>query len=155
MNCFKVKTWREFDLTILKVKQIHYKRIEVFIIKFNPKSIITSCCSNFRSIGSNDMRMISSSDFERGRHNTFQISQGHLQSSKNVVSVFLYILEVFHLNLIVRILFSIGRISLNLNSLIFDRLDLIFDQSNFIEFEFPFLQLECSCILTCSTLSIV
>ena len=27
---FKVKTWGEFDLTILKVNQIHYKRIEVF-----------------------------------------------------------------------------------------------------------------------------
>ena len=42
MNNFKVKTWREFDLTILKIKQIHYKRIEVFTIKFNPKSIATS-----------------------------------------------------------------------------------------------------------------
>ena len=27
---FKVKTWGEFDLTILKVNQIHYKRIKVF-----------------------------------------------------------------------------------------------------------------------------
>ena len=27
---FKVKTWGGFDLTILKVNQIHYKRIEVF-----------------------------------------------------------------------------------------------------------------------------
>ena len=27
---FKVKTWGEFDLVILKVNQIHYKRIEVF-----------------------------------------------------------------------------------------------------------------------------
>ena len=27
---FQGKTWREFDLTILKVNQIHYKRIEVF-----------------------------------------------------------------------------------------------------------------------------
>ena len=42
MNCFKVKTWRGFDLTIFKVKQIHYKRIKVFIIKFNSKSIATS-----------------------------------------------------------------------------------------------------------------
>ena len=41
MNNFKVKTWRGFDLTILKIKQIHYKRIEVFTIKFNPKSIAT------------------------------------------------------------------------------------------------------------------
>ena len=29
-NCLKVKTWEWFDLTILKIKQIHYKRIEVF-----------------------------------------------------------------------------------------------------------------------------
>ena len=27
---FKVKTWGGFDLAILKVNQIHYKRIEVF-----------------------------------------------------------------------------------------------------------------------------
>ena len=27
---FQGKTWRGFDLTILKVNQIHYKRIEVF-----------------------------------------------------------------------------------------------------------------------------
>ena len=27
---FKVKTWGGFDLSILKVNQIHYKRIEVF-----------------------------------------------------------------------------------------------------------------------------
>ena len=40
-NHFKIKTWREFELAILKVKQIHYKRIEVFTIKFNPKSIAT------------------------------------------------------------------------------------------------------------------
>ena len=42
MNCFKVKTWGGFDLTNLKVKQIYYKRIEVFTIRFNPKSIATS-----------------------------------------------------------------------------------------------------------------
>ena len=42
-NYFKVKTWRWFNLTILKVKQIHYKRIEVFTIRFNPKSIAISC----------------------------------------------------------------------------------------------------------------
>ena len=42
MNHFKVKTWGGFDLTILKVKQIHYKKIEVFTIRFNPKSIATS-----------------------------------------------------------------------------------------------------------------
>ena len=42
MNRFKVKNWEGFDLAILKVKQIHYKRIEVFTIKFNPKSIATS-----------------------------------------------------------------------------------------------------------------
>ena len=29
-NHFKVKTLGGFDLTILKIKQIHYKRIEVF-----------------------------------------------------------------------------------------------------------------------------
>ena len=29
-NRFKVKTWGGFNLTILKVNQIHYKRIEVF-----------------------------------------------------------------------------------------------------------------------------
>ena len=40
MNRFKVKIER-IDLVIFKVKQIHYKRIEVFIIKFNPKSIAT------------------------------------------------------------------------------------------------------------------
>ena len=45
-NCFKVKIWRGFDLTILKVKQIHYKRIEIFTIKLNPKSIATFS-SNF------------------------------------------------------------------------------------------------------------
>ena len=39
---FKVKTWRWFNLAILKVKQIHYKRIKVFTIRFNPKSITTS-----------------------------------------------------------------------------------------------------------------
>ena len=43
MNRFKVKTWGEFDLAILKVKQIRYKRIEVFTIRFNPKSIAISC----------------------------------------------------------------------------------------------------------------
>ena len=42
MNRFKVKTWRGFNLAILKVNQIHYKRIEVFTIIFNPKSIATS-----------------------------------------------------------------------------------------------------------------
>ena len=41
-NRFKVKTWRGFNLAILKVKQIHYKRIEVFTIRFNSKSIATS-----------------------------------------------------------------------------------------------------------------
>ena len=39
---FKVKTWGGFNLAILKVKQIHYKRIKVFTIRFNPKSITTS-----------------------------------------------------------------------------------------------------------------
>ena len=29
-NHFKVKTWGKFDLTILMINQIHYKRIEVF-----------------------------------------------------------------------------------------------------------------------------
>ena len=42
-NCFKVKTWGGFDLVILEVKWIHYKRIEIFTIRFNPKSIATSC----------------------------------------------------------------------------------------------------------------
>ena len=42
MNRLKVKTQEGFDLAILKVKQIHYKRIEVFTIKFNPKSIAIS-----------------------------------------------------------------------------------------------------------------
>ena len=42
MNRFKVKSWRGFNLSILKVKQIHYKKIEVFTIRFNPKSITTS-----------------------------------------------------------------------------------------------------------------
>ena len=41
-NYFKVKTWGGFDLSILKVKQIPYKRIEVFTIRFNHKSITTS-----------------------------------------------------------------------------------------------------------------
>ena len=41
-NRFKVKTWRGFGIAILKVKQIHYKRIEVLTIKFNPISIATS-----------------------------------------------------------------------------------------------------------------
>ena len=41
-NRFKVKTWGGFDLAILKVMQIHYKRIKVFTIKFNPKSIAIS-----------------------------------------------------------------------------------------------------------------
>ena len=44
-NHFKVKNWRRFNLTILKVKQIYYKRIEIFTIRFNPKSIATSCCN--------------------------------------------------------------------------------------------------------------
>ena len=54
MDRFKVKTCGGFNLAILKVKQIHYKRIEVFIIRFNPKSIATSSsnlliqlCANF------------------------------------------------------------------------------------------------------------
>ena len=42
-NYLKVKTWEGFDLTILKVKQIHDKKIEVLTIKFNPKSIANSC----------------------------------------------------------------------------------------------------------------
>ena len=42
MNHLKVKTWKGFDLTILKKKQIHYRRIKVFTIRFNPKSITTS-----------------------------------------------------------------------------------------------------------------
>ena len=29
-NRFKVKTWRGFDIVILKINQIYYKRIEVF-----------------------------------------------------------------------------------------------------------------------------
>ena len=37
-----VKTWGGFDLAIFKVKQIHYKRIEAFTIRFDPKSIATS-----------------------------------------------------------------------------------------------------------------
>ena len=41
-NHFKVKTRGWFVLTILKIKQIHYKRIKVFTINFNPKSIATS-----------------------------------------------------------------------------------------------------------------
>ena len=36
------KTWERFDLTIFKVKQIYYKRIKVFTIRFNPKSITIS-----------------------------------------------------------------------------------------------------------------
>ena len=39
------KTWERFDLTIFKVKQIYYKRIEIFTIRFNPKSI-TALSSN-------------------------------------------------------------------------------------------------------------
>ena len=42
MNCFKIKTQGGFNLVILKVKQIYYKRIKVFTIRFNPKSIATS-----------------------------------------------------------------------------------------------------------------
>jgi len=30
MNRFKVKAWRGFNLAILKINQIHYKRIKVF-----------------------------------------------------------------------------------------------------------------------------
>ena len=41
-NRLKIKTKGGFDLTILKVKQIHYRRIEIFTIRFNPKSIATS-----------------------------------------------------------------------------------------------------------------
>ena len=41
-NHFKVRTWGGFDPAIIKVKQIHYKRIKVFTIRFNPKSIATS-----------------------------------------------------------------------------------------------------------------
>ena len=58
-NHFKVKTWGGFDLTIFKVKQIDYKRIEIFTIKFNLKSIVTSSsnlltrpCANFKSTDS-------------------------------------------------------------------------------------------------------
>ena len=29
-NSFKVKTWGGFDISIFKVKQIHYKKIEIF-----------------------------------------------------------------------------------------------------------------------------
>ena len=42
INCLKVKTWGGFDLAILKIKQIHYKRIKIFTIRFNPKFIATS-----------------------------------------------------------------------------------------------------------------
>ena len=42
MNRFKVKKWKGFDLAIPKVKQTHYKRFEVFTIRFNPKSITIS-----------------------------------------------------------------------------------------------------------------
>ena len=42
MNCFKLETQGGFDQAILKVKQIHYKRIKIFTIKFNTKSIATS-----------------------------------------------------------------------------------------------------------------
>ena len=42
-NRFKVKIWGGFDLAILKVNQIFYKRIEVFEIRFYPKSIVTPC----------------------------------------------------------------------------------------------------------------
>ena len=31
LNRFKVKTWEGFNLTIVNVNQIHYKRIEFFI----------------------------------------------------------------------------------------------------------------------------
>ena len=41
-NRFKVKIWEGFDVTIFNVKQIHYKRIEIFTIRFNLKSIATS-----------------------------------------------------------------------------------------------------------------
>ena len=41
-NRFKVKTKERFDLAILKVNQIHYNKIEVFLIRFNSKSIATS-----------------------------------------------------------------------------------------------------------------
>ena len=41
-NRLKVKTWGGFNLAILKVKQIYYKIIEVFTIRFSPKSIATS-----------------------------------------------------------------------------------------------------------------
>ena len=34
LTCFKVKIEREFNLIILKVSQIHYKRIEVFTKDF-------------------------------------------------------------------------------------------------------------------------
>ena len=59
MNRFKVKTWRGFGLSILKVKNIHYKRTEIFTIRFNPKSIATSgsnlltrACVNSKSTNS-------------------------------------------------------------------------------------------------------
>ena len=62
MNRLKVKTWGGFDLEILKVKQIHYKRIEVFTIRFNPKSIAISCSNlltrphaSFESIDSSSL----------------------------------------------------------------------------------------------------
>ena len=55
MNRLKVKTRRRFDLTILKINQIHYKRIEVFT-KDLPKSnaisssnLLTLPCANFKS----------------------------------------------------------------------------------------------------------
>ena len=58
-NHFKVKICEGFDLAILKVKPIHYKRIEVFTIRFNPKSIATSSsnlltrpCANSKSTDS-------------------------------------------------------------------------------------------------------
>ena len=59
MNHFKEKTQRGFDLFILKVKKIHYKRIEFLTIRFNLKSITTSSsnllirlCANFKSTDS-------------------------------------------------------------------------------------------------------
>ena len=105
-NCFKVKTWGGFNLTILKVNKstmIEWKiTIDLNSISKAPQVELTnttmcnsdstdssildllntnslfviisscwSCSNNFRSIDSIGMRMISGSDFERRRHNTF------------------------------------------------------------------------------------
>ena len=122
--------------------------------------IINSCwsySSKFRSIGSDGMRMISGSDFERegtipfrSQKSTSKVIQEHWKCSYG----FPFIPSSDGLKpwtfLWAWAWFKFYRIDL---SAIFDRSSLIFNWLSFTKVELFFLQLECSWILICTILS--